>query len=490
MDSDSLTDEKLRALDYVLNYTPNERIVYTIDDNVINNLIQFIDREEKIDDYSNTYEILSLNEDYQADIKGTIEEKFAELYTDDVGRYLDKTFEERPLDAFQFYNDVTDEFDEPEVDDKSIQPYAGDYNDLTGLLQDLEKGGLGFRRRYMTTTDNYYLQFEFRHFPLDGLVLFIERGRAILREHLGDFSPAEMWAAYVNAYLGEPYIFDNIDSYSRKQIEEAVDNPRVIAKESLTFLNEDIKDLVQDRLQHAIRRDTYYLSTIEFLKVAASHNEPEGYYSFDTCVFDAISGNQTDELKSYIGQLHSEGILLKKDEQYIITEEVLAVLDEIEERSKIESYPIESFKDAQNILYRIFAQTEEEIKIIDRFFTMEALRLIDSNSPNNVRIFILYSERVKEDDLDRLREELSSPIFDDSNYEVRKMQPLPEEGVPHDRFIIIDNQKVWQVGHSLNGLGKDFSTVFSHSEKESPRYVRLFDDLWQEGEKLQYPDST
>lgn len=110
--------------------------------------------------------------------------------------------------------------------------------------------------------------------------------------------------------------------------------------------------------------------------------------------------------------------------------------------------------------------------------------MVESNVPNNVRIRILYSGDVSDDNVEDLKNELNERSLDDSKYELKQMQPLNQESVPHDRFIIIDNDKVWQVGHSLNGLGTAFSTIFSHSEKESSRYVRLFDNLWQEGDDL------
>lgn len=484
---EDLSAEELRVLDYVVNYTPSERVETVFGDEIeLEDLRDFIKREEKIDDYSNRYEVLSIPDDTKPNVKEKIHECFEELYSESIKDQLKTLFKDRPHDGFQFYNDVSSELDPESDDEASLQPPESEYQDLVSLLEILQELGLGFRRRYLTTTGNYYEEFEFRYHPFNGLAKFLQIAEDIVESHLDNLSSSETWAAYVNAYVSSS-VDNNLGGYSPDQIDTALEKPGVRAKENITFLNEEIKEQLHGKLREAIHRDTHYLSTLEFIKAAArqSSQNPRAY-TFDQALLEELPSTWNEDLIDYIDQLHNRGLLLDDRNQYLLTEEVISVLDEFEERSKIESYPIETLSDAHDILYQIFAQADEEIKIIDRYFTSDALRMVESNVPNDVRIRVLYSDDVSEGDIENLKNELNERSLDDSKYDIKQMGPLDQESVPHDRFIIIDNHKVWQVGHSLNGLGTAFSTIFSHSEKESSRYVRLFDNLWQAGDDLSW----
>lgn len=489
MSLEDLPNDELMTLDYILNYTPSERIEPVFEEEMLNDLEEFITHRVETDNYSNDYDVFYIDDELRGNVIDVVDRKFDVLFTDSIEKELRTLFEDRPHDTFQFYNEVSDDFNTQVDDEKSLQPYVGDYNDLIGLLQDLHEIGIGFRKRYLTTTDNYYEQFEFRTKPIDGLEIFLETADSIVEEHLKDLTPAERWAAYIHVYLNNSNVFDNLDGYSHSQIESALNRPQVVAKENIAFLNEEIKKHLKDKLQAAIERDTHYLTVLEFLFAISEEQSHlnRNSQSINISELEEFGSRRlSGELESYIQQLHEEGLLLVQSGQYILTEEVLTLLDEIEERSKIESHPIETLEDAHNTLYEILGQATEEIKIIDRYFTRNALRIVESNAPNDVEIKVLYSDDVDEDDIGQLRSELNERTVDDSKYDFKEMRPLLRQGVPHDRFIIIDNHKVWQVGHSFNGLGTDFSTIFSHSEKESPHYVKLFDGLWQIGEELSW----
>lgn len=48
----------------------------------------------------------------------------------------------------------------------------------------------------------------------------------------------------------------------------------------------------------------------------------------------------------------------------------------------------------------------------------------------------------------------------------------------HDRFIIVDDSNVWQVGTSINGLGKRATTIININSPESEDIIKLFNYYW------------
>jgi hypothetical protein len=470
-----LNQKQIQTLDYILNYQPDERVQYSLDEDLIESVEDYIVRVSEVDDYSNSYEILEIPEGLHDEVRETLKEEL-EL---ELQGALESIFEDRTADAFQFFKEVK------RSEDQVIQASSHRYLNLERFLDELEEAGFGFIQYYYTTTDNRKMQFAFRRFPEDGRLIFEQEATEIVRESLQDLSPAEMWAAYANSYLSENRVMENLGGFSPDEIEEALDNPKISAKEEISFLNEQIVDLLRERLYELIHEDTTYLSTIEFLRAGSDDND--GSRVLNNELVDNVSHGQKERLTRYIDRLLEYGLIFKRSDRYILSDEVLRVLDEAEERAKIEAYPIRSKPQAQKVLQDILTRTDEEIKIIDRYFDDTALQLIERTAPPDVRKVILYGEDDRSEDIQNV---LNKELTDDSQYRIKKMADQDEPGIPHDRFIIIDNAKVWQVGHSLNGLGNDFSTIFAHTEEDTSEYIQLFDELWQQGKELHNPDAA
>lgn len=473
MMQDELTDGQIDTLDYILNYDSGERVLHNLTEKELAAVDDIIERRKERDDYSNTYEVLEIPDEHQADVKDAIGTAF-EGFREDRLRQI---FETQTNDAFQFYNDVAHQ------DQDVIKPTERKYDNLGYLLERLKGTGYGVIQHYLTTTNNRYLYFSFRDFPADGVDAFEQTAEEIVRENLQSLSQSEMWAAYLNAYLDPSEPLRNLGGFPSHKIKTALENSQVTAKENISFLNEQMKEFLQTRLIDAIQQDHFYLTLLEFLKAGSSPHSTTGrLFSKETLA--AIDETRKKELQPYVEQLINKGLILEKSDSYLLTEELLAVLAEVEERTKIESYAIRSLSQAQSRLYDILSAADEEIKIIDRFFDGDALRLIDQNAPNDIRILILYSKDSVEQSLEA---ELAVDLIDEAKYRIKKMTSLSDGGLPHDRFLIVDNRTVWQVGHSFNGLGNDFSTIFSHSEDNTEEYVTVFDDLWQTGDEFHTP---
>lgn len=58
---------------------------------------------------------------------------------------------------------------------------------------------------------------------------------------------------------------------------------------------------------------------------------------------------------------------------------------------------------------------------------------------------------------------------------------LTPAGRLHDRLIIVDGRKVWNIGQSLNGLGRRSPTALTHVNEETARLkIQAYDQLWAE----------
>lgn len=467
MNVNELNRAKLRALDYVLNYDPDTRIKYTIDEDLVEELVDMgvIEKREEKDNYSNYYTVLEIKNDYEGDIKTEIRSNFEELYPEPDREVVTDIFQDHVGDMFSFYNKARSTDRESVRAARQISP---------SLFNDLEQAGFGFRRQYLTTSDNIHQQFIFRSFPFNGKERLIELAQSVIKTHLKGLTQTEKWAIYVKAAVGEDYISTNPANFSPERIEEIKETPTVkeTSEEVLEFIREDIKDFLRARIYRFLEEDPFYFSVLEFLKIQSGSDG-----AINSELLENIEDEQKDSVSSMLSQLAKEGVLLQRGEDgFTMTVQVKEILEIIEKRSVVVSYPIRTPKEGQEILYEILEDVEDEVKIIDQYFDDSALDLIRSVVPKKENLQIHILTAVGSDRRENLLEEYRD-LVDSSRYEIRIIQG---DQTPHDRFIIADGEKIWQVGHSINGLGDDFSTIFLHSEEESHHYRELFDSLWEE----------
>ena len=179
-------------------------------------------------------------------------------------------------------------------------------------------------------------------------------------------------------------------------------------------------------------------------------------------------------LKEYLLQ----GYVIKKERTLITNENYVRLINKVEsldERvSNIENnYKPQEFKnsqlffdgqlyDAYTLIQSIFESANSEIIIIDNYVDRTILdRLVVKN--NNVQVIIYTS----------LNTRLLGRDINTFNSQYGGLYVKYTTNV-HDRYIIIDQNKIYHLGHSIKDLGKK---IFSISESDSNLIPKLLSNI-------------
>ncbi len=104
--------------------------------------------------------------------------------------------------------------------------------------------------------------------------------------------------------------------------------------------------------------------------------------------------------------------------------------------------------DAYEFLVSLFMEAKQSITIIDPYFDITGLKFL-SHVSNFVRKIICYSSssRLKDEDIKAFEKQYGA---------IERIQ----KDIFHDRFIIIDNEKGYQIGTSINNAGRKIFSAF------------------------------
>jgi hypothetical protein len=129
---------------------------------------------------------------------------------------------------------------------------------------------------------------------------------------------------------------------------------------------------------------------------------------------------------------------------------------------------------AISILFKIMKRAKNNLTIIDQYLDENIFDYI--NSLNNLINIKLITANQK-------------PIFK-KLYTTLKIErtniEAKESNDCHDRFLIIDDSEVWQLGASINGIGKKasmLSKVLDSNEKEN--FLINFNNWWSQGKIIE-----
>jgi hypothetical protein len=116
----------------------------------------------------------------------------------------------------------------------------------------------------------------------------------------------------------------------------------------------------------------------------------------------------------------------------------------------------------------IFRQAKLSVFVVDRYAAAgSVLPLLTANPVKSIRILI------DKDDMDLTARSTAFAAQYKASVEVRYLHPYPV----HDRFIVIDNRRVWHLGASLNTL-KKASMVRLLEPTEAGEVMRAVEDYW------------
>lgn len=467
-----LDNESLKIVDYILNYQPSDRIDYFgIDNHTLEGVIEkgIVQKVSKRDRYGISYTILQINPEFENIVKNLIRNKINELYPQ-LSEDLMNLFLDIDFSLFiEFYDRSTQQ--------KELSISSWEKQDrCLSLWTVLQKSGIGFIRQYTTTTKNTYIEFIYRTFPFETKSNFLELAKVVIQKKVTEMTDEEKWVTYLRNYFSyeDTIIKNRTHYYSENVIKNALEKVR--SKGAFTFIEQDIKNTLMERISQKLSSDLRYLSILELLSsISQKSNDKYVVYQND---IDKLPYNVNITLKNYINDLINEGLVLTDSGMFILTPQMKTVLANLEKRTRSMMISVDSHKRAEYALATILKETKKEIKILDSYFDGRALVRIFSHAPHNVRVLILFRDDEKKNSLNAQITNIKSEL---ANYEIRQIK-VSEEKLPHDRFIIIDNKIVWQLGASVNNLGEKFSTAFSHSEEYSPIFIKYYDTLWNDSE--------
>ena len=182
----------------------------------------------------------------------------------------------------------------------------------------------------------------------------------------------------------------------------------------------------------------------------------------------------TKVLREYIikGYVINENRVVVSNDNYIeLRNEVASInnrLIKIEDKVLDKEYGLDkifydgSFYDAYTLIQQIFESASREIIIIDNYIDRSILDRLVVKKPNvSVNIYTSISSKLLGSDIKTF------------NYQYGGLIVLYTTKV-HDRYIIIDQKKLYHIGHSIKDLGKK---IFSISESDSNLIKELLNNI-------------
>lgn len=180
-------------------------------------------------------------------------------------------------------------------------------------------------------------------------------------------------------------------------------------------------------------------------------------------------------MNPYAGKSYCE-LLEKwiKTTQEILNEFEPAFLQNIRYDKNQYFLPEENIHYAMSILFKIMKRAKNNLTIVDQYLDEEIFDYINSlDSLINIKLITANNK----------------PIFK-KLYITLKIKRInieaKESNDCHDRFLIIDDSEVWQLGASINGIGKKasmFNKVLDLKEKE--KFLLNFNNWWSQGKIIE-----
>ena len=182
----------------------------------------------------------------------------------------------------------------------------------------------------------------------------------------------------------------------------------------------------------------------------------------------------TKVLREYIikGYVINENRVIVSNDNYIeLRNEVASInnrLIKIEDKVLDKEYGLDkifydgSFYDAYTLIQQIFESASSEIIIIDNYIDRSILDRLVVKKPNvSVNIYTSINSKILGSDIKTF------------NNQYGGLSVIYTTKV-HDRYIIIDQKKLYHIGHSIKDLGKK---IFSISESDSNLIKELLSNI-------------
>jgi hypothetical protein len=420
------------------------------------------------------YEILSVNE------------KIVEFVRNYVEKHLHPNFAEREKMKRIIRDLVTGNFRSAlKLSEKIAQnehtttvtlSSENDYDSETrdfGCL--LSKQGLGYFIGYRTVkAANYYDEFIFREKPIDLKALFLEVMKDEIRIKLSSLSNEEKWCMflrYINPNAGAEFFLANKSKFLPEEMKNAIKKiPEIKSKMFMDVFEpvlKEIKSKFSMTLRNLLLRDVSSLWNFSlFLALGDAQGNMYRIGGYKLNKLKEIDSLKFNEIMEYVDIFCREGIILKDYNDLIIPVVAKEIFESETKGNIVESKIFSDKLDAEVFICDLVARVEKRLKIWDPYVTKSTLQLVSEGiGSKKLEVRILTS---------------TPPILKDLQHFSKKGIELQAKviykktgekfGSPfHDRYLIVDDTRVWHFGPSLHGAGIKDAEMTEQLKKSGER---------------------
>lgn len=359
-----------------------------------------------------------------------------------------------------------------------------DDQDVINLGKELSLHGLGYFIGYYTTSwANYSYEFIFRKRPHDVRKIFIEIVRDELEKILTSVTPEIKWCIYLkHIYPKADQDFVLLNTTIRYLPEEMRKACLTIPNINFDYLK-DITEMIlldeKERIAYILRshfiRDWRTALVLGLLLLMGE--EKERYFEISRYEIDKlkeVSRKLFEQFSIYSEYLRNTGIILvSKYNSIIIPKLVNEAFTQVMMGGAIQVKFFDSNLDARSFIEEELGRATQKIKIWDPYVSARTLRFIEGSvNKEEVAIEILSS-------LPRIADEIIRLQKDGFNLKARIIYKKEGERYRspfHDRYLIIDDTRVWHFGPSIHAAGeKEYESATLLPESYAKMITQAFE---------------
>jgi len=460
--SEEERERLLYVLDYILNYFTGERRVPKLKELGFSSEVSQLKNigvveEKELYWRGHPYKRLLIRENLVSEVRRILQEKYYPLFDENTAvEILSEIIRDSLSVAVKLWNEML-EFD-------TIQYTLSEKEESGGPLVEfgkkLAQNEFGFYIGYYTASwGSYCDQFVFRTKPFDIKKIFMDIVSEEFEESLRSSTPAERWCIYLRSLkpkASKEFILNNIGTrFLPCEIKNALEKipctsgyPKGIRE---TVIEEEKKRILRT-LKIFARRDPQTAHTLSTLLLISEIKESCYFVNKDT--LDKLKEEFTpvfEQINSYTKYFHSLGLIFKQMEGDLIIPIILEdALNELIKGDFTDFKIFEEEMDAEAFVEDEISRAEHEVKIWDPYVKGKILTLLKrAINRESVKIEILSSLPGIEESVKQLQQtgiKVEAKII--YKNKMRSESPF------HDRYLIIDNHKVWHFGPSLKDVGR------------------------------------
>jgi len=502
------------VLDYVLNYHTGDRHLWKPLEEKFAEELEYLKNKNLIltktmkDRYMGSYEKLEINENFLNQIKGLLVQKYYPMFSEKevsetINTLIQKIGLRDSLDALLTFKEIISDYmyysagssRRPlDLNSEGYSRISGGFKEKYGFskfLKSLCEKELAFHIVYVNSKKESKDCFILRYEPIDIASILINIADTKISSFLKKLGDLERLCLYVKWVYPEAdlkfFVKNLLKLYTPKQIEDAYASLGDLNHPKQRLNDEMIRGVIQD--VESDEKERIHDNLIRFLiddqkcaifmgAIIALASDKGRYLELRHSSLTEIKQHIGDfeRLSTYINAFNGRRLIYFSYQDDLIVPKI--VLDKYSEIVKPKVDEVIIFEDEEKgkeFLEKEFSRAEEGIDIWDPYLEESVLKQLEKicKSKPSLKIRILTTN-------EKLQKDLKTANKKWSNIEAVVILPKefrkPNGSVGykrafHDRYLIIDRNRVWHLGHSLDELGKKPYTSASRFPEKEARMI-------------------